>query len=260
MFNEVSGTSLTIGENGGTTATDLGIRTLSADTPLADLNFGRGITLTQGKDDLRVIAKNGSTFDVNIDGAVTVGDVVDLINSAATDAGVSVTASLADVGNGIRLTDNTGGAGDLSVSPLNQSAAAGDLGLEQLVSGASTELLGEDRNPARTDGIFSALIELEAALLVDNTPEIAAAAERLDPFMQEVIRNHGVIGARSQSMRSKMGQMEDAAAATEVFLSEVRDVDYAEVVTRLQQSMTQLQVNMQVSSQLLRLSLLDFLV
>ena len=56
-----------------------------------------------------------------------------------------------------------------------------------------------------------------------------------------------------------MDQMLDAAGATGVFLSEVRDVDYAEAVTQLQQSMTQLQVSMQVGSRLMSLSLLDFL-
>ncbi len=259
VLNEVSGSALTIGENGGTTATDLGIRTLGADTPVADLNYGLGITLTQGKDDLRVTAKDGSTFDVNLDDAVTIGDVVDLINTAASDAGVSVTASLAEVGNGIRVVDGSGGAGDLIVSTLNQSAAATDLGLERSVSGTETEFVTDDRNPTRTDGIFSALVELEAALAADDTRAISMSAGRLDPLALEVTRNHGIIGARSQAMRSKMEQMLDAAGATGVFLSEVRDVDYAEAVTQLQQSMTQLQVSMQVGSRLMSLSLLDFL-
>ena len=42
-------------------------------------------------------------------------------------------------------------------------------------------------------------------------------------------------------------------------LSEVRDVDYADAVTQLQQTMTQLQVSMQVTSRLLNLSLMDFI-
>jgi flagellin-like hook-associated protein FlgL len=53
--------------------------------------------------------------------------------------------------------------------------------------------------------------------------------------------------------------MEDAAATTQIFLSQVRDLDYAEAVTRLQVAQTQLQANMQTGSILLNLSLLDFL-
>ena len=54
-------------------------------------------------------------------------------------------------------------------------------------------------------------------------------------------------------------QLEDASLTSEVFLSQVRDVDYAEAVTQLQSAMTRLQVNMQTSSVVLNLSLLDFL-
>jgi len=259
LFNQVSGTSLMIGENGGTTAAALGIRTYDASTPLESLNFGRGLNLTEGLDDLRITAQDGSTFDVNLDDAATVGDVIDLLGAAAAAAGVSVDASLSEVGNGIRLVDGSGGSGVLTVSPLNQSSAADGLGLIVPMDAGATELVGEDRNPTRTDGIFSALVELESALSTDNTQEIALAAERLGPLTEEVTRNHGIIGAQSQSMRSQLNQMQNAAATSEVFLSEVRDLDYAEAVTRLQQSMTQLQVSMQVNAQLLSLSLMDFL-
>ncbi|MFQ5590232.1 MAG: flagellar hook-associated protein FlgL [Phycisphaerae bacterium] len=259
VLNEVSGVSLTIGENGGTTAGDLGIRTLSADTPLSQLNRGRGVMLTSDEDDLRVQAKDGAAFDVNLDTAVTVGDVIELMNTAAELAGVAITASLAEVGNGIRLVDRSGGTGEMIISSLNQSGAAADLGIAGTLSGDATELTGGDRNPTRTDGILSALLELEDALTRDDTREITATAARLDPLAREVTRNHGILGARAQAMRSKMERMQDAAGATEIFLSEIRDVDYAEAVTQLQRSTLQLQASMQASSQFMRLSLMDFL-
>ena len=70
---------------------------------------------------------------------------------------------------------------------------------------------------------------------------------------------HGIIGARSQTMATKRAQMEDAAATTQVFLSDVQELDYAEAATRLQTAMTQLQANLQAGSSVLNLSLLDFL-
>lgn len=259
VFNQVSGASLAIGENGGTTASDLGIRTFSEATPLDRLNFGRGVTTVEGKDDLRITTKDGSTVDVNLDGAVTVGDVIDRINEAAEEASVGVTASFAETGNGIRLTDATGGGGDLSVGILNLSTAAVDLGLVQTVTGEETDLLGADVNPTRAEGIIGALIDLENGLRSDNTQAISLAAGRLDELRTEVTRMHGVVGARSQAMNAKLAQLQDAAAMARVFLSEIQDLDYAEAVTRMQAALTQLQANLQTSSNLLSVSLLNFL-
>lgn len=259
LFNQVSGTSLTIGENGGTTASDLGLRTLDRDTPLTELNFGKGIITRSGVDDFRITAKSGQTLDINIDGAVTIGDVIDRINAAATTAGVAVSASLRATGNGIEIVDATTGSGGPKVSMLNVSEAAENLGLLHPVVSSATTVSGEDRNPVRTDGILDALVALESALRRDDTRAIASAAERIAPLASEVIRIHGVVGARSQSMQAKLHQAEDAAGATQIFLSELQDVDFAEAATRLQSAATRLQASLQTSSLLLNLSLLDFL-
>jgi len=261
VFNQVSGTSLSIGENGGTTATDLGIRTLDMATPLSQLNFGDGVTTATGAGvtDLRIVAKNAETLDVDIDGAATVGEVIDRINAAAVAAGVAIQASLATTGNGIRVADGTGGTGDLAVSIVNQSEASIDLGLKKSTTGTVTELIGDDVNLRRTEGILGALYDLETALRGDDTQGISAAAGRLDVLRGEVTRMHGIIGARSQTMATKRAQIEDATTATRVFLSDVQDLDYAEAATRLQTAMTQLQANLQAGSSVLNLSLLDFL-
>lgn len=259
VFNQMSGTSLSIGENGGTTAADLGIRTFDSATPLSSLNFGHGVTTMEGKDDLRITAKDGSTVDVDLDSAESVGDVITLINDAATAAGVSITAAFAETGNGIQITDDTGGTGDLAVTGLNLSAAAMDLGINQRVTGDETVLTGEDVNPTRTEGILSALIDLENALRRDDTQGISLAGERIDELSHEVTRTHGIIGARAQAMTAKRIQASDAAVTAEIMLSEVQDVDYAEAITRLQASVTQLQASLQTGSTLLSLSLLDFL-
>ncbi len=259
LVNGVSGTVLTVGENAGTTATDLGLRTLYGEAPLSRLNFGRGVGLDPNGDDLRITARSGGTVNVNLDGAATVEDVIDAINAAATAAGVSVTASLADTGNGIRLLDGTAGMGVLSVVSLGQSTAALDLGFVRAAPAGANELIGEDRSGVRAEGVLGALIDLEAALRRDDTQGIALAAERVETALQELTRIHGLVGARSQGMRAKLQQMEDAAQTTEVFLSQVRDLDYAEAATRMQGLQTQFQAALQTSSTLLTLSLMDFL-
>jgi flagellar hook-associated protein 3 FlgL len=259
VFNRVSGASLSIGENGGTTAADLGLRTMDTATPLSELNFGRGVTFQPGQDDIRITATDGTTLDVNLDGAETIGDVIELINNAATAGAVNITASFAATGNGIRITDGTGGAGALTVSGLNVSTAAIELGLDVTTAPGDTELAGRDVNQVRTEGILDALFDLERALRADDTRGITLAGGRLDELRQEVTRMHGVIGAGAQAMTSKRQQMEDAAITTELFLSEVRDLDYAEAITQLQSAMTQLQANLQTTSITMGLSLMDFL-
>ncbi|MEK7710651.1 MAG: flagellar hook-associated protein FlgL [Planctomycetota bacterium] len=258
VFNQASGTSLSIGENGGTTAADLGIRTFSAATPLSSLNFGLGVSTVQGQDDLRITAGDGSTVDVNLDGAVTVGDAIDLINAAALAASVNITASFTDTGNGIQIQDGAGGAGDLAVSRLNLSNAAEDLGLLQGTFSDGT-LVGADVHPTRTEGIFGALIDLENALRNDDTRGIGLAGQRLDQLRDDVTRMHGIVGARAQAMSANRLQAEDAAQSTEIFLSQVRDLDYTEAVTKLQAATTQFEAGLRTSAAITRLSLMDFL-
>ncbi len=259
VYNEISGTALSIAENTGVAAASLGIATLHDATLLSSLNFGRGAGIDPAADDLRIHAKNGMTVDVNLDGALTVAAVLDAINAAATTANVAVAASLDPASNGIRVHDSTGGTGALTVVSLNQSTAAVDLGFTGTATGAATDLVGRDVSGIRAESVLGALVDLESALRQDDTKGISAASERLVRFQEETTRVHGVVGARSQAMRSRRDQTEDASRASDVYLSEVRDLDFAEAATDLQTLQSTLQANLQVSSTLLNLSLLDFL-
>ena len=185
--------------------------------------------------------------------------MIDLINQAAETAGVTITTSFAQTGNGIRISDGTSGGGVLSVSSLNLSSAALDLGLAQVASAGATEIIGDDVNAKRTEGILDVLMDLERALRADDTRAISSAGGRLDELRSEGSRMHGVIGARSQAMKMKLVQMEQATATTKTFLSEVQDLDYAQAITQMQSAMTQMQASLQVSSSLMNLSLMNYL-
>ncbi len=126
--------SLSITEvGGGTTAASLGIagsgvggtltgqsiNRLNAQTSLATLNDGRGVLPGQ---DLGVLTIQGSTtFVANINGARTIGEILDRINMAGAG---TLTAALTQDGKGIRLVD-AGTPAALTVT----GAAAADLGL-----------------------------------------------------------------------------------------------------------------------------------
>ena len=73
----ISGCDFTIGENGGYTATDLGLRTFNHNTPLADLNYGAGVAAAQGdSQQFTITAADGATYNVNIAGLSTVGQLI----------------------------------------------------------------------------------------------------------------------------------------------------------------------------------------
>ncbi|MFT5522414.1 MAG: flagellar hook-associated protein 3 FlgL [Pirellulaceae bacterium] len=129
--SRLSGASLQIGENGGRTATDLGIRSFQGETTFAELNEGRGVRTIAGTD--FIIRRNdGVELKVDLSSARTIQDVLDLINDHVDnqDADRAVVAQLATIGNGIQLVDdNPVGDGSLTIIAAHGSAAARDLGL-----------------------------------------------------------------------------------------------------------------------------------
>ncbi len=119
-------TSLGIAGNsaGGDAITGTQINRLAEASPLTALNDGHGVrALGGGQDDLS-IDDGTSNFNVSLDAADSVKDVLDAINNASGNT--SVTASIG--GDGVSIT--LSGAGGFTVAALNGSTAAADLGLE----------------------------------------------------------------------------------------------------------------------------------
>ena len=136
VSSRISGSDFAIGENGGSTATQLGLRTFVLNTQLSQLNGGLGVgvnTLTAGGTDFTIseTSSTGSSVEVpvSIAGDKTVGDVIDSINTAAAQAGATFTAQLAPTGNGIEITDTSTAVGPIVVTADPASTAAVDLGL-----------------------------------------------------------------------------------------------------------------------------------
>lgn len=139
--SRLSGSDFQIGENGGTTASELGIRTLTRDTLLVDLNYERGVDFTGGNDNLTsdpsfvgtsgphvdfiIDRKDGTSLSIDVSSSQTVGDAIDVINNSAGEE----IARLSAFGNGIEIIDeNTTGPNELTITRAD-SFAAWDLGL-----------------------------------------------------------------------------------------------------------------------------------
>ena len=127
----LSGGDFSIGENGGLTATHLGIRSLTYSTYLADLSYQRGLGTVPGTDFV-IRRRDGQELAIDVTGLLTIGDVLSAINDhpANQDPATGVVARLIDVGNGIELVDdNLAGTETLEVRRVNSSLAAERLGL-----------------------------------------------------------------------------------------------------------------------------------
>ncbi len=252
----VSGSSLSIGEQSGTTATDLGIRSLHSGRKLADLNNGSGVGTVTGAD-IRIVARTGATVDVDLSGAKTVGDVLAAINAATGAAGVAVTADLTSTGNSIELVDATGGAGWIRVERMNFSPALEDLGLD--VEGSPTNLVSRDVSAARPEGAFAVLQDLRRALDASDTAGITAAGERLKRLQQNTGAVQGQAAALGRLVAARQDRLEDAVLTSQSLLSDIQDADYTEVITRFTQAQTVMQATLMTGSRLMQMSLLDFL-
>lgn len=127
--SRLSGVDFSIGENGGTTATQLGIRTFHEGTLLSSLNYGRGVQVREGAD-FMIRRNDGVELEIDLSTAKTVGDVLNLINNHIDNQDVNkITARLAVTGNGIEiLDDNPPGDATLSIHRIFGSTAAIDLG------------------------------------------------------------------------------------------------------------------------------------
>ncbi|MFA5864402.1 MAG: hypothetical protein WC975_06915 [Phycisphaerae bacterium] len=263
IVNQIAGSRLTIGENGGSTADDLGIRTLRGETLLSGLNEGLGVhSAGAGENDFQINTADGSTISVNISGAKTFQDVIDKINTAANANGTALTASLATTGNGLVLTDNTVGANQLTVvrDPSSNSNAAQELGILKSASSGSNQIVGTDVNPTKEESIFTYLLDLRDSLASNDQIGIQTAGENIQKFMDGPFSKAlGKISYMSKGLQTRQTQTENAVVSTTALVSGIKDLDYTEAITKFQNLQTALQANLQAGSQILQTSLLDYL-
>lgn len=379
--SRLSGADLSIGENGGTAATQLGVRTFTTSTELSKLNYGKGITASGGVD-FSIKRNDGVTIDINLSGAQTIGDVIDLINNNPnnTNPATRVVARLASVGNGIEIVDDnpTSGGGSLSIlkgfgsdaanqlglippgqttstastpaiaatanlafpSPNNtntalrltaatagtalngvnvvfQNTLTGDLATAAYNSGTNTLTISLDStattantvltaintdgtfaatldlssdatnngsgivgatgtlattsggraetftstdvNPIEIAGTFTSLVRLRDALNTNDSSGIERAVALLDNAFDEVNFARAEIGSRAQTLDALSTRLADEEIELKKNLSDDIDVDFAEAVSQLQARQSAYQASLQLSAQIFKLTLLDFL-
>jgi flagellar hook-associated protein 3 FlgL len=267
--SRLSGSDFAIGENGGTTATQLGIRSLTTSTPLAELNYQRGVASIAGTD-FTIHRKDGTDLAIDISGALTVGDVLNLINNDANNQvpATRVIARLTAVGNGIELFDaNLAGLDSLSVTAAFGSDAAIDLGLiarGQTTATATTgatgdTLTGVDANPLEVSSVFNSLLRLRDSIANFSHENLSRAVELLDLDFDRLNFARADLGARNQTIDALKSQIEDETLQLRTDRSLDLDTDLAEAISQLTAKQAALQASLQLAATIFQTTLLNYL-
>ncbi len=219
-----------------------------------------GIEFSLPTDDFSITAADGQFFRIDVGNAKTVTDVINSINAAT---GGNVTAQLASTGNGIELIDSTGGTGGVTVRKLGSSQAAEYLGLIPIGDtqkvGTTTALAGTDQNFLETESVFNTLISLREALEADDVPAISRAAAKLDDDIARVTSARAEVGARERGLDLSQLGLQDEEIQLRSALSDEIDVDLVEAISELVSRQVSLEASLQVSANLLQLTLLNFI-
>lgn len=261
FINELSGSHMSIGEvAGGQTATQLGVRSMMRSTSLSVFNDGQGVEALEGLTDLLITLHDDSSFEVDLDGCTTVGDVLDAINAAATAAfgdPPPLVAGLAANGNGIELVDASTGGGRLIVESVNGSIAGDQLGL--LGSVDATILTGEDRSQVAVESVFTHLMALRDALLEGDEASIAHVVEQIEEDIDRAAGARALVGHRTRMVAEAIDRFESRNIIDETLRSQLRDVDYTDASMRFATLQQQLQASLATTARISSLTLLEFL-
>ncbi len=263
-----SGSTMTITENGGDLATRLGIRTMDTSTPLAKLNLGQGVFISDTTEDLIITRTDGTEFNIDLDGALTVGDVISRINNHVANftPGLRVVASLATSGNGLRLSAPSG-TQQIGIRNVGGSQAAWGLGLVDRDStsatgstvGTDSIIQGADISGVQVEGVFTSINNLKQAITNSRPEDLPQIVESLDADLQRLSLARGVVGARQQSIES----IKNSSADQQIRLKEVEsnelDADLAQVISQLSGRQAALEASLQLMSQVTQLSLFNYL-
>lgn len=262
-----SGADYSIGENGGTAAGQLGIRSATRTVPLDDLNGGLGVTLSQLGPDLIIERTDGGTLEFELEGVKTVGQVIDMINNhLGNQTAPRVTATLNRFGNGITLSAPAN-TQLLSVSVGNTSNAAVALGLvpegqtQRLgtSAGGVVSVVGTDYAPRHPGGAIDTLIRLAAAVRDGNPAVIESLQRQLDVDRETVNQVRGRVGLWTQDLDRMQEVADDTVIDLKAQLSQEVDADIAKVITDITARQTSQEASLKLIAQSARMSLLDFL-
>jgi flagellar hook-associated protein 3 FlgL len=158
------------------------------------------------------------------------------------------TLPFVDSGGGNYVYNGDQGQRLLQVSDTLQ-VADGDPGSEVF--------FGVPLSAGGTSSVFE-ILDSFAATLEANNP-LPASLNDIDNALDRLLTARARVGARMNTIESTMEANAAATTTLQGTLSEIRDLDYAEAVTRLNRELTGLQAAQQTYAKVQQLSLFDYL-
>jgi flagellar hook-associated protein 3 FlgL len=203
---------------------------------------------------------DGQDYGIDLSGAETIGDVIDAINARVG----SNIAGLATTGNGITLTDLTGLAGgtQLTVTRNGESQTAEMLGFipkGETSATATNSLTSTDRNFLENKSVFNTLIRLRDALEANDLNAVERALEDINVDIDRVTFARAEVGATAKGLDLSKITLEDEQIQLKSALSEEFDVDLVQAISELTSRQIAMQASLQVTANIMQLSLLDFI-
>lgn len=264
-----SGVDIGIGENGGTAASQLGLRTATGSTRLADLNYGRGFNKTPEIGDFVIRRPDGVELEIDLTGATTVDDFIAAVQGhpGNQDPTTRVDIALATQGNGLVLSTAAVGAEPLSVHDRGANNIGKALGLipdgadsaEAVSTGGGQQINGDDYVKIEPSGIVDVLMRLEAAVRAGNIGEIERLHERLQDETEGLYRTQVETGVQLQRVSTSRNLIEQQLVSFRDVLSSEIDTDFADVVSQLANQQASFEASMRLIGQTAQLSVLNFL-
>ena len=195
-----------------------------------------------------MVGNNAATYNsttrvltIDVDPATTTAqNVVDLLASDPL-----FRASLTSTDSSAPNT----GLGTLGAFPADQVLAGGTV----------DQLTGTDTNRRDVEGVFSALIRLRDAVTSASTIELSKAVDLLDGASLNLSFSRAELGARLKSIDVLKVRNEAEDVTLRGALSDEIDVDFAAAVSEFASRQASLDASLQVSAQIARTTLLDFL-
>jgi flagellar hook-associated protein 3 FlgL len=271
-----SGSDFTITENLGTLATDLGLRTFHGQVPLSSLNHGLGLELANGPD-LTFTRSDGTEFSVDLNSAVTVQDVIDLVNNSPDnqDPNLRIVIATHPLNNSLTLRSAVPPppippalpAVPIRIRSTGGSTAAVGLGLTSLGENSATATIvgtdyyieGRDPNPQETFGIFNTVIRMRDAVEKGDIAAITRASQLLDKDLDRIALTRGDLGIRQQRIESLTTMSEDSITELKSQESNARDADIASVISELTARQAAYESNIKLLAQNVRRTIFDFI-
>lgn len=148
-------------------------------------------------------------------------------------------------------TDGNDGSGVVDLTDPGQPPT--------LTGGSPSYLTGRDVNPLETEGLFTALIRLAAALDRNDVREVQRAIEMLDQADVSMNFVRAELGTKQQAHEILKTRLEDEDTQLRQVLSNDYEADLVEVVSEFTGRQAALQAALKASAQIYQLSLLNYL-